>query len=286
MSKLKNWIIQHQVASFFILAFLITWPGFFMVFFIFPGNQIVEIIFSSYITFGPALSAMLISGLAKPGPRAKRSRARWIVFGITWVIASLVQILYCWRIQHMNLNPAVIIICCIFGLFPAWVLSSAYARTPGIREHFSTLLKPRGPVLWYLVIFLIFPGMLVLAFFITRLFGGEAEFYLSHLGFNGTAEYLILEFLRGFLMTGGINAWKSAQLPTTEDKRQPLPIMRQVQIVAGTLILTGVVLGYTVNSGLFLLSGFIGAGLLFAGVSGWCGMAMLLSKMPWNRPVK
>lgn len=221
MSKLKNWIIQHQVASFFILAFLITWPGFFMVFFIFPGNQIVEIIFSSYITFGPALSAMLISGLAKPGPRAKRSRARWIVFGITWVIASLVQILYCWRIQHMNLNPAVIIICCIFGLFPAWVLSSAYARTPGIREHFSTLLKPRGPVLWYLVIFLIFPGMLVLAFFITRLFGGEAEFYLSHLGFNGTAEYLILEFLRGFLMTGGINeesGWRGFALPRLQAK--------------------------------------------------------------------
>lgn len=88
------------------------------------------------------------------------------------------------------------------------------------------------------------------------------------------------------LMTGGINAWKSAQLPTTEDKRQPLPIMRQVQIVAGTLILTGVVLGYTVNSGLFLLSGFVGAGLLFSGVSGWCGMASLLLKMPWNRPAK
>lgn len=88
------------------------------------------------------------------------------------------------------------------------------------------------------------------------------------------------------LMTGGINAWKSAQFPTNEDKKQPLPMMRQVQMVAGALILTGVVLGYTVNSGLFLLSGFVGAGLLFAGASGWCGMAILLSKMPWNRPVK
>lgn len=88
------------------------------------------------------------------------------------------------------------------------------------------------------------------------------------------------------LMTGGINAWKNAQLPTIEDKKQPLPVMRQVQIVAGTLILISVVLGYTVNSGLFLLSGFVGAGLLFAGVSGWCGMAKLLLKMPWNRTEK
>lgn len=88
------------------------------------------------------------------------------------------------------------------------------------------------------------------------------------------------------LMAGGINAWKSAGLPTIEDKKQPLPIMRQVQIVAGTLILTGVVLGYTTDSRLFLLSGLVGAGLLFAGVSGFCGMASLLLKMPWNRPDK
>jgi rhodanese-related sulfurtransferase len=91
---------------------------------------------------------------------------------------------------------------------------------------------------------------------------------------------------QALLMTGGINAWKSARLPTVEDKKQPLPVMRQVQIVAGTLILTGVVLGYTADSRLFLLSGFVGAGLLFAGVSGFCGMANLLLKMPWNRTGK
>ncbi|MBF6635967.1 rhodanese family protein [Rouxiella silvae] len=85
------------------------------------------------------------------------------------------------------------------------------------------------------------------------------------------------------LMAGGINAWKSDSLPTIEDKKQPLPIMRQVQIVAGTLVLIGVALGYTIDSKLFMLSGFVGAGLLFAGISGWCGMASLLSKMPWNR---
>ena len=59
--------------------------------------------------------------------------------------------------------------------------------------------------------------------------------------------------------------------------------MRQVQIAEGVLILIGVVVGYTVNSGFFLLSGFVGAGLLFAGISGFCGMARLLDKMPWNQ---
>lgn len=85
------------------------------------------------------------------------------------------------------------------------------------------------------------------------------------------------------LLSGGINAWKSANLPTIEDNKYPLPMMRQVQIVAGMMIIAGVAMGYSVDKNFFLLSGLIGAGLLFSGVSGWCGMAVLLSKMPWNK---
>ena len=85
------------------------------------------------------------------------------------------------------------------------------------------------------------------------------------------------------LLAGGIQAWKAAGLPVEEDKSQPLPLMRQVQIAAGVLILLGVLLGYTVNGGFFLLSGAVGAGLTFAGVTGFCGMARVLAIMQWNR---
>ncbi|QMI06273.1 rhodanese family protein [Citrobacter sp. RHB25-C09] len=86
-----------------------------------------------------------------------------------------------------------------------------------------------------------------------------------------------------WLLEGGIEGWKAAGLPVAEDKSQPLPLMRQVQIAAGGLTLLGVLLGYSVSSGFFLLSGFVGAGLMFAGISGFCGMARLLEIMPWNR---
>lgn len=88
---------------------------------------------------------------------------------------------------------------------------------------------------------------------------------------------------QAFVVEGGIQGWKQAGLLTVEDKSQPLPLMRQVQIAAGLLILLGVVLGYTLSGGFFLLSGFVGAGLLFAGLTGFCGMARLLKIMPWNR---
>lgn len=86
-----------------------------------------------------------------------------------------------------------------------------------------------------------------------------------------------------YLLEGGLDAWKQAGLPVELDSRQPIEIMRQVQIAAGGLVLLGVVLGTWVAPAFYGLSAFVGAGLAFAGVSGWCGMAKLLAFMPWNR---
>jgi rhodanese-related sulfurtransferase len=86
-----------------------------------------------------------------------------------------------------------------------------------------------------------------------------------------------------YVLEGGIEAWKQAGLPTAVDTRQPIEINRQVQIAAGSLVLAGVVLGALATPGFYLLSGFVGAGLAFAGISGFCGMARLFALMPWNR---
>lgn len=86
-----------------------------------------------------------------------------------------------------------------------------------------------------------------------------------------------------FIMEGGLDAWKKAGLPVVTDASQPLELQRQVQIVAGALTLLGTVLGATVTPWFYLVPGFIGAGLTFAGISGFCGLARVLMKMPWNR---
>jgi rhodanese-related sulfurtransferase len=86
-----------------------------------------------------------------------------------------------------------------------------------------------------------------------------------------------------YILDGGLDAWKKAGLPVALDRSQPIDLMRQVQIAAGSLALLGVVLGALVAPAFYALSGFVGAGLLFAGVSGFCGMTRLLAVMPWNR---
>lgn len=220
MKRIADWIRRHQVLAFLIITYAITWPGLFLVLFIFPGNDLVEIL-CSQVGFSPAIAAILISGIADSSPKIRRSKACWIAFIIAWVLSSIVQIVYFWKVNGSDLTLPVIIISGIFALMPAWVLSRAYARTPGIRKQFSTLLKPRGPVIWYLVVFLIFPGLLVLSMGITRLFGGEAYFNLAEMDFKGAAVFLLLEFMYGFLYTGGINeesGWRGFTLPRLQSR--------------------------------------------------------------------
>jgi rhodanese-related sulfurtransferase len=87
-------------------------------------------------------------------------------------------------------------------------------------------------------------------------------------------------------LEGGIQAWKRAGLPVVGNTKAPISIMRQVQITAGSLVLVGLILGVLVSPWLLGLSAFIGAGLVFSGASGTCGMAAMLSRMPWNRALR
>ncbi len=84
-------------------------------------------------------------------------------------------------------------------------------------------------------------------------------------------------------LVGGLPAWQQAGFDVRKLDGAPLPLMRQVQIAAGSLVLLGLVLSNVVAPPWILLTWFVGAGLTFAGISGFCGMARLLAAMPWNR---
>jgi len=84
-------------------------------------------------------------------------------------------------------------------------------------------------------------------------------------------------------LEGGLSSWQQAGLPVHKLRNAPLPLMRQVQIAAGSLVLLGLILSNVVAPAWILLTWFVGAGLVFAGVSGFCGMARLLALMPWNK---
>lgn len=84
-------------------------------------------------------------------------------------------------------------------------------------------------------------------------------------------------------LEGGIEAWKQSGYGTQVNRKAPLSLMRQVQIVTGSLVLTGTLLGVLVSPWFLLLSGFVGCGLLFAGITDTCMLAMVLAKLPYNQ---
>lgn len=81
---------------------------------------------------------------------------------------------------------------------------------------------------------------------------------------------------------GGILAWDQAGFGT-DSVSNKIPLMRQVFLSAGILVLSGYIASLFIHPQFILLSAFVGAGLTVSGLTGWCGMAILLSKMPWNK---
>lgn len=86
-----------------------------------------------------------------------------------------------------------------------------------------------------------------------------------------------------YVIRGGMSAWSQADLPIIKGESKVWSLERQVRFTAGLLVLVGVILGFAVSPYLFLISGFIGAGLTVSGITDFCGMGMLLARMPWNR---
>jgi rhodanese-related sulfurtransferase len=85
------------------------------------------------------------------------------------------------------------------------------------------------------------------------------------------------------LVEGGTQGWMDAGLPVNRGRSRVLPLMRQVQITVGLISAVGVVLALAANPLFAVIPLVTGCGLVFAGITGTCGMALLLAKMPWNR---
>jgi len=84
---------------------------------------------------------------------------------------------------------------------------------------------------------------------------------------------------------GGTKAWEQAGLPVVRGQKS-MSLERQVRIAAGSLVVLGIALGAFAHPYFLGLSGFVGAGLVFAGITDTCGMAMILARMPWNQVAK
>ncbi|WP_020399368.1 rhodanese-like domain-containing protein [Kordiimonas gwangyangensis] len=104
--------------------------------------------------------------------------------------------------------------------------------------------------------------------------GGRAQKAAEALAPTTTRDIVVVE--------GGTDACVACGVDVNAREGGVISLERQVRIAAGALVLTGVLLGWFVAPGFFALSGFVGAGLMFAGITDTCAMGMMLARMPWN----
>jgi rhodanese-related sulfurtransferase len=132
-------------------------------------------------------------------------------------------------------------------------------------------------------------GELKIAAFLAQHTPGTPIYVLCHSG--SRAKKALEQFERAgcddcILVEGGTQAWIDAGLPIHGGVQTVMPIMRQVQIVVGSLSAVSAILALSVNPWFAVLPLILGCGLLFAGITGTCGMALMLARLPWNRGQK
>jgi rhodanese-related sulfurtransferase len=101
-------------------------------------------------------------------------------------------------------------------------------------------------------------------------------------GRQACEKFLAAGFPNVVNVEGGTLAWAECGLPVVRGKKA-ISLERQVRMAAGLLVLLGALLGWLVHPAFVGLAAFVGAGLVFAGITDTCGMGMLLAQMPWNQ---
>jgi hypothetical protein len=97
------------------------------------------------------------------------------------------------------------------------------------------------------------------------------------------AERLAAAGVEAVVLEGGMAAWEQMGLPVVRGEGGGLPLQRQVFLVIGAMVLAGVGMSWWVDPRWVGLSVFAGCGLILAGATGFCPLALLMAKMPWNR---
>jgi len=213
MRKSIEYLKTHPVVSFFILTLVLMYILLFPSFYLYqrgladqPLLQLLVLYMSRLAVYSPVLSGMLVTRWTLPVRGPVSASKRWFTFGIVWLVALIISTL---DLKRSNPDPTVgwvpmLIISIPIAIIPAYVVASAFSRVGSLREYISTLARPRGNLIWYLVALLTFPLLQILGLAITRLLTGEPQ--LSKVQFS--PEILVstvVTFVSVFFYSGGIN---------------------------------------------------------------------------------
>lgn len=208
----------RECFAFLILAFCLTWVVWIPVLLASPTKQLSDLLIIG--TFGPSIAALLLSyrGVRLAGSKFS---TRLVSFSLTLLLCWAVLIAHASLWEELQLSRGTKLILVLPSAIPAWIFSTAFSRDGGIRATMRSLLTPR-PIAWHLLAFCLFPALLLLAAFVTRIQGGPVHPPTV----VGSGSLLVaVEFGYAFFFGGGVSeepGWRGFLLPLLEDRFSPL----------------------------------------------------------------
>jgi len=225
MTGLVDWIKGHQVISFFVITFAITWGlGFSYGALLNKGIYLLAPV-AFIATCGPALAGIIISAVCNDHPRQGSKRTYWTAFLVAWIVSTLVFLANNTFINHAPFSPILVGFTLVSVVPVAFVISMAYSRIPGVKRYMSSLVQLRGVEGWAFLALILTPALILLSIYINSLRGGQPitalSFPASGLALIGLVAVKFFYQLFFFNATGEETGWRGFALPRLQAGTSP-----------------------------------------------------------------
>ncbi len=216
----SEFIARHQVSVYFVLAFVISWTIWLLSPNVSAGDDNAKLVITLIGIYGPALAAMFVSGMANPERSSIKSVRRSVLFLAVFLMVDLIWLLSMEKFGSFDPSNLVLFTSKqVLAALVAFVISGVYSGREGVRDLLQPLMNWRVKPVWYLLVFLGFPLLIVLATFMALLLNTPfpAEYYsIQPQPWYQLFPGLLLAYIQTMLFQGPLNeepGWRGLALP-------------------------------------------------------------------------